>query len=92
MMKLALPGTVEKTRYYVPYKGHIWEVDVFHGKNEGLVVAEIEFKNGEVPFEKPPWLGEEVTFNPCYKNSSLSEHPYSEWKKDTPAKAACLKP
>lgn len=80
MMKFALPGAIEKTRHYVEHMGHTWEVDVFKGKNAGLVVAEIELAHGGESFARPPWLGEEVTFDPRYKNANLSENPYSEWK------------
>jgi adenylate cyclase len=71
MMKICLPGSIEKTRYYVPSGNHIFEVDVFHGRNEGLMIAEIELKSESEEFEKPVWLGEEVTGNPEYYNSNL---------------------
>jgi adenylate cyclase len=71
MMKICLPGSIEKTRYYVPVKNHLLEVDVFHGKNEGLIIAEIELTSELELFDKPEWLGDEVTGNPLYYNSNL---------------------
>lgn len=71
---------VEKTRHIVEVAGKCWEVDVFEGRNKGLVVAEIELQSEDETFERPPWLGEEVTGDPRYLNSSLSLQPYAEWK------------
>jgi CYTH domain-containing protein len=79
LLKICEPWPVEKTRYLVPYGGHIIEVDVFHGANSGLVMAEIELHSTDEAFEKPPWLGEEVSGDPRYYNSSLSVKPYSSW-------------
>ena len=71
IMQICLPGKIYKTRYIVPSGKHKFEVDVFHDKNEGLVLAEIELgKEGE-SFKKPEWIGEEVTGNPEYFNSNL---------------------
>jgi CYTH domain-containing protein len=71
MKALCRPGQIEKTRYYIPSGNHTYEVDVFHGKNEGLVIAEIELSSEDEPFDKPEWLGEEVTGNPAYYNANL---------------------
>ena len=71
IMRLCIPGKIEKTRYYIPYGQHTWEVDVFHGNNEGLIITEIELDSESEPYEKPAWLGEEVTGNPDYFNSNL---------------------
>jgi len=71
IMKICLPGRIVKTRYYVPAGKHTYEVDVFHGKNEGLIIAEIELSDQNENFERPGWLGEEVTGNPDYYNSNL---------------------
>jgi adenylate cyclase len=71
MIKICIPGIIDKTRYYVPYGNHTFEVDVFHGKNEGLIIAEIELSSESEAFTKPEWLGEEVTGNPAYYNSNL---------------------
>jgi adenylate cyclase len=71
LMKICLPGKIVKTRYIVPSGKHKVEVDVFHDKNEGLVIAEIELVSENEQFIKPEWLGEEVTGNPAYYNSNL---------------------
>jgi adenylate cyclase len=71
MMKICLPGKIVKTRYFVPSGSHVFEVDVFHDRNEGLVIAEIELDSENEEFEVPDWLGEEVTGNPLYYNSNL---------------------
>jgi adenylate cyclase len=71
MLSLCLPGMIDKTRYNVPFRNHIFEVDVFHGKREGLIVAELELTSETEEFEKPDWLGDEVTGDPGYYNSSL---------------------
>lgn len=71
LIKICLPGIIDKTRYHIPAGRNIFEVDVFHGKNEGLVVAEIELSSESEEFERPEWLGEEVTGDPAYYNSNL---------------------
>jgi adenylate cyclase len=71
MIKICLPGIIDKTRHFIPAGRHVFEVDVFHGKNEGLVIAEIELSSESEEFERPEWLGEEVTGNPRYYNSNL---------------------
>jgi adenylate cyclase len=71
MMELCLPGKIEKTRYIIPDGKHKWEVDVFHDRNEGLIIAEIELESESQVFEKPEWLGEEVTGKTEYYNASL---------------------
>ena len=78
LMNLCVSGVIDKTRYLVPYGGHTYEVDVFHGANEGLVLAEIELSDELEAFEKPFWLGEEVTGDVRYYNSLLSLHPFSK--------------
>jgi adenylate cyclase len=70
---------VEKTRYWVPFGGLDWEIDVFHGANDGLVVAEIELAEASQAFPPPPWLGPEVTHLARFYNVNLVEHPYSAW-------------
>jgi len=70
---------IDKTRYRIEHAGALWEVDEFHGDNHGLVVAEIELDRPDQPFEPPPWLGEEVTDDPRYGNSSLVRNPYRSW-------------
>jgi len=71
MMHVCLPGKILKTRYLIPSGKHTFEVDVFHDKNEGLVIAEIELSSEDEQFEKPEWLGEEVTGKPEYYNANL---------------------
>jgi len=71
MMKICLPGKIIKTRYLVPFGRHVYEVDVFHDKNEGLIIAELELLSETEQFEKPEWLGEEVTGKPEYYNANL---------------------
>ncbi len=71
---------IEKNRYKVEYGGFTWEIDEFFGENEGLIVAEIELASEDQHFETPGWVGEEVTGDPRYFNSSLIKQPYSAWK------------
>jgi CYTH domain-containing protein len=71
---------VEKVRHRIEHAGHTWEVDEFQGENAGLVVAEIELDSEDEAFEKPDWIGQEVTGDPRYYNSSLIRLPYAKWK------------
>lgn len=71
---------ISKTRYEIPFAGKIWEVDVFEGTNEGLIVAEIELESEAEYVEKPAWITAEVTADKRYYNASLSIHPYTDWK------------
>lgn len=73
LLTLCEPGIIDKTRYLVPVGRHMFEVDEFYGKNRGLVLAEIELGEEDELFEKPEWLGEEVTGNPLYYNAVLRE-------------------
>lgn len=73
------PGQIDKTRYRVPVGRHCFEVDVFHGANEGLVVAEVELAAPDEAFERPSWLGAEVTDDTRYYNARLAREPWSEW-------------
>jgi adenylate cyclase len=70
---------IEKTRYHVHHGDHTWEIDVFCGDNEGLVVAEIELDTAAEDFARPPWLGQEVSDDPRYYNVCLVKHPYKDW-------------
>ena len=79
LLDLCMEGTIDKTRYIVPFEGHSFEVDEFYGDNEGLTVAEVELENETEPFSRPEWLGKEVTGDRRYYNSMLTEHPYSQW-------------
>lgn len=71
---------VEKIRHRIPTRdGLAWEVDEFLGANAGLILAEIELDDPDRPFDRPEWLGEEVSDDPRYRNSYLASHPYSQW-------------
>lgn len=80
LLKICEPGVIDKIRYEIKVENHIFEVDEFYGDNEGLIIAEIELKTENESFEKPHWLGEEVTGTLKYYNSQLSKHPYKTWK------------
>ncbi len=71
---------VEKTRYRVPLGAHVWEVDEFHADNAGLVLAEIELRHEAETFERPEWLGQEVSDDPRYYSGRLSREPFSSWR------------
>jgi adenylate cyclase len=77
--QMAVGPLIEKTRYLVDHGQHTFEIDVFEGDNEGLVVAEIELSHPEESFLKPSWLGLEVTEDIRYYNTMLAQHPYSSW-------------
>jgi adenylate cyclase len=79
MLQMCDGFIVSKTRHRIDYDGHIWEIDVFHGENEGLIVAEIELKSEDEALIKPPWLGKEVSDDKKYFNSSLSTYPFTRW-------------
>lgn len=81
MLKLSVTPVIDKTRYLVPFKGHIWEVDEFYGDNAGLVVAEIELESADETFEIPDWTGAEVTPDRRYTNFNLTLHPFNTWEK-----------
>lgn len=70
---------VEKVRHLVTVGGHVWEIDEFLGDNAGLVVAELELDAPDEPFERPSWLGPEVTHEERYYNFRLAERPYRDW-------------
>jgi len=70
---------IEKNRYLIKYNTHTWEVDEFLSFNKGLIIAEIELENEEEAFEKPEWLGKEVSGEHKYYNSNLSKHPFTKW-------------
>lgn len=80
LLTLCEKGIIDKIRYEVKVGNHIYEVDEFFGENEGLVMAEIELQHIDEPFEKPQWLGMEVTNQIKYYNSQLAKYPYKTWK------------
>lgn len=77
--ELCVKPLIEKNRHFVICEGYTWEIDEFYGDNAGLIVAEIELSEIGQPFEKPEWLGQEVTYDLRYYNNNLALHPYSEW-------------
>ena len=79
MMHFCQTATIDKPRHYVEYKGFTWEVDEFHGENNGLVVAEIELESEDEDFEIPDWAGEEVTPDERYYNMNLATNPFQNW-------------
>jgi len=82
LLRLAEPGMIDKTRHLVRCSDgiHVWEIDEFHGDNEGLLMAEIELGSEDEPFDKPSWLGAEVSGDPRYYNSYLSQRPFKSWE------------
>jgi adenylate cyclase len=80
IMEKVCKDVIEKERYLIPVVNHIWEVDVFAGRNQGLIVAEIELSSPDETFIKPLWIGEEVTFDSKYLNTSLAENPFDTWQ------------
>lgn len=82
MLDTLCPFAVEKTRYLRTFAGHTWEVDVFHGRNDGLVVAEVELGSEDEAVELPPWVGEDVSHDVRYRVAYLSQHAYKTWGED----------
>ncbi len=81
LFSLCKKPVVEKTRYIVKYKNHIFEVDEFLGNNDGLIIAEVEFNSVDEKIELPEWIGEEVTGDKRFYNSYIALHPYNTWGK-----------
>ena len=79
LMRLTKSGRIEKTRHIVPAGQRCWEIDEFYGDNEGLIMAEIELGSEDEAFERPDWLGKEVTGDRRYYNSYLSKYPFKTW-------------
>lgn len=79
LIQLCESGVIDKTRYLIPKGNHVFEVDVFEGENRGLIMAEIELSSSNEIFEKPNWLGEEVTNDKRYYNAYLSKKPFTTW-------------
>lgn len=79
LQQVALRPLIEKTRHHVRRGRHLWEIDEFHGDNAGLIVAEIELDAADEVFERPSWLGQEVSQDARYYNSNLSRRPYTQW-------------
>lgn len=77
---LAEKPLIEKRRFKIPAGALVWEIDEFLGENAGLIVAEIELPDEDAPFERPDWLGREVSNDPRFFNSNLVRHPFSQWQ------------
>ena len=80
LLSICEKGVIDKIRYEIKIGSHVYEVDVFSGENEGLIIAEIELTSESESFEKPDWLGQEVTNDEKYYNAYLSKNPYKNWK------------
>ena len=79
LLKISEPGVIDKTRFNVKSGKHTFEVDEFYGENDGLTVAEVELSAEDEDFQKPEWLGEEVTGQVKYYNSMLMKNPFKNW-------------
>ena len=79
LMRLCEPGMIDKTRYLVKSGKHVFEVDEFYGENEGLTIAEVELESEDESYEKPDFIGEEVTGDVRYYNSFLMKNPFTRW-------------
>jgi adenylate cyclase len=84
LLDMCVGAVVHKVRHVLTYRDKTWEVDEFSGENAPLVMAEIELQDEAEPFERPPWLGEEVTSDPRYYNANLAAIPYSAWTHPAP--------
>ncbi|RUT78620.1 CYTH domain-containing protein [Ancylomarina longa] len=71
---------IEKTRYLIPIENHTWEIDIFEGKNQGLIIAEIELSSEKESFFLPKWINKEVSQESKYLNVELIKHPFTEWR------------
>ncbi len=79
LQTLCLRPLIDKTRYRVPFGGWVWEIDVFHGENAGLVLAEVELPDENADVTLPSWVGEEITADHRYSNAGLVQRPWSRW-------------
>ncbi len=84
LLKLCTGAIVDKHRYLVKSGNHAFEVDEFHGDNDGLVMAEVELESVDAEFVKPDFIGPEVTSDKHFRNNYMSKHPYSSWKEIVP--------
>ena len=78
--KLCQKPIIDKTRYLIDFEKHIWEIDIFYGDNEGLVIAEVELEDENEKIKLPLWIKEEVSGDIKYYNSNLMKYPYNQWK------------
>jgi adenylate cyclase len=81
ILELCSGPVIDKTRYLVEYASHRWEIDIFHGSNDGLIVAEVELESESEEVDLPPWVTTEVTGQVKYYNSSLLDYPFNKWRK-----------
>jgi CYTH domain-containing protein len=88
LIALRESGVIEKVRHTIPWHNRSWEIDVFSGENQGLVIAEIELRAEHESFEQPSWLGVEVTGQQQYYNGSLARRPFCQWSAAASADAA----
>lgn len=79
LQQVCSSSVVEKHRYLVNHRGMTWEIDVFRGSNDGLIVAEVELERQNQQLELPDWVAEEVSFDTRYSNHNLATSPYSSW-------------
>ena len=79
LQELCSPPLIEKTRYLIPYAGHTWELDIFEGDNDGLIMAEVELSHEDEVIELPPWITKEVSNDRRYYNAALRLNPYCLW-------------
>lgn len=79
LQTLTVGSTIEKTRYHIPHGGLIWELDVFQGQNDGLIIAEVELDDENQAVNLPSWIGPEITTDTRYSNASLAKHPFTQW-------------
>lgn len=79
LLEMCLPSVIDKTRHRIPFAGHVWEIDVFHGANDGLVIAEVELADESVIIDPPPWVGADVSSDFRYYNTSLATCPFGKW-------------
>ncbi len=82
LLRLCEPGVIDKTRYLIPAGAYTFEVDEFYGDNLGLTMAEIELPDEDATYERPAWLGEEVTGDPRFYNAQLAKNPYKNWREE----------
>lgn len=86
MLALCALPAIEKTRYLIDHADKCWEVDVFHGANQGLIIAEVELDNENESLTLPDWVGREVSHEARYFNSQLASHPFCQWSEESLAK------
>ena len=80
--KLCQKPVIDKTRYLIDFENHTWELDIFYGENEGLVVVEVELSSEDETIILPSWVKEEVTSDARYYNSNLMKHPFKDWEEN----------